>query len=126
MDFNLPTIAIAEDNKITRTVIRHFLCQCNYEVVIEADNGKALIEQLENAKVLPDVCLMDINMPVMDGFETTRQLKQRWPSIKVLAITEDDCIKQFSKMAEMGADGSIPKLCTMPELNKAIMDLIKK
>jgi DNA-binding NarL/FixJ family response regulator len=124
MDVSNATVAIAEDHVPSRKVIRHFLSRCNFNVIIEADNGKKLFEQLESATVLPDICLLDINMPEMNGFETTRRLKEKWPSIKILAISGDH-LYNLIKIKQMGADGFIHKNCTLDELNEAVLKVLK-
>jgi len=91
---------------------------------MEAENGKKLFEQLESATDLPDICLLDINMPEMNGFETTRRLKEKWPSIKILAISGDHLFNLI-KIQQMGADGFIHKNCTMVELNEAVQKVLK-
>jgi DNA-binding NarL/FixJ family response regulator len=125
MDVRNVTVAIADDHIPSRKVIRHFLSRCNHTVIMEADNGKKLFEQLETASVLPDICLLDINMPEMDGYETARTLKEKWPSIKILALSGDH-LYNLIKIKQMGADGFIHKNCTMGELNEAVIKVLKK
>lgn len=125
MDAHNATIAIADDHVPSRKVIRHLLTRCNHTVIMEADNGKKLLKQLEMAPVLPDICLLDINMPEMNGFDTARLLKQKWPSIKILAISGDH-LYNLIKIEKMGADGFIQKNCTPVELNEAVLKLLKK
>jgi DNA-binding NarL/FixJ family response regulator len=119
MEIRNATVAIADDHLPSRKVIRHFLSRCNYRVIMEAENGKKLFEQLESATDLPDICLLDINMPEMNGFETTRRLKEKWPSIKILVISGDHLFNLI-KIKQMGADGFIHKNCTLAELHEAV------
>lgn len=123
MEVRNATVAIADDHLPARKVIRHFLSRCNFRVIMEADNGKKLFEQLETATVLPDICLLDINMPEMNGFETARRLKEKWPSIKILAISGDHP-NNLVKIKQMGADGFIHKNCTLVELNEAVKKVL--
>lgn len=120
------TIAIAEDHVTTRSIISGFLSKCGYIVIFEVDNGSVLLERIEATDMIPDVCIVDINMPEMDGFETTKQLKQRWPSTKVLVISGEDYSGQVSKILHLGGDGFLPKHCTIEELIEAITNLYKK
>ena len=124
MDVRNATVAIADDHAPSRKVIRHFLSRCNFIVILEADNGKKLFEQLESATVLPDICLLDINMPEMNGLETARRLKAKWPSMKILAIS-GDYQYNLGKIKQMGADGFIHKNCTLVELNEAVQQVLK-
>lgn len=124
MEVRHATVAIADDHLPARKVLRNFLSRCNFTVIMEADNGKKLIGQLESATVLPDICLLDINMPEMNGFETARRLKEKWPSIKILAISGDHP-NNLVKIKQMGADGFIHKNCTLGELNEAVQQVLK-
>jgi DNA-binding NarL/FixJ family response regulator len=125
MDVMQLTIAIADDNRTAKMVLRHFLNKCKCKVVIEAENGRDLIAQIEKASQLPNMCLVDINMPEMDGFETTRQLKEKWPFIKVLALTENGSVSDICKMQQLGAEGCVSKLTTAPELDAVIKRLFE-
>ena len=75
-------LAIADDHKIFRNGLKATLEDCpDFDLLLEAGNGKQLIGQL--ATVTPDVILMDIKMPEMDGIQTTAYVKQFYPNIKV-------------------------------------------
>src|ERR1035438_3916432 len=88
IDESIIHVAYAEDYKIVRMGITAFLNTLGgIQVDIEADDGKDLIRQIQKAKEIPDVCLLDINMPGMNGFETIVELKKKWPDIKVLVLT---------------------------------------
>jgi DNA-binding NarL/FixJ family response regulator len=124
MDLRNATVAIADDHVPSRKVIRHFLSKGNYQVIMEADNGRKLLKQLESADDLPDICLLDINMPELNGFETAKLLKAKWPSIKILAISGDHLYNNI-KIKQMGADGFIHKSCTQLELNEAVGKILR-
>ena len=94
----------------------------NYTVLFEANNGQHFIEQL-NPNYLPDIVLMDINMPVKDGFETSLWLKQNYPYIKVLALSMYDNEQSIIRMLKNGAKGYILK-DTDPKEFKAALDSI--
>lgn len=125
MELKKTTIAIADDHRTTRSIISSFLSKSNFIVLFEVDNGEELIERIETTAMVPDVCIIDINMPRMDGFETTLRLKLQWPLIKVLAISGDQIPGQVLKIKLLGADGFIPKHCTIQELTNAITKLYK-
>jgi len=86
----MTNIALVDDHALLRSglagVINSF---GEYKVIFEADNGKQFIEQLKKNEK-PDVVLMDITMPEMDGFETTKWIKNNAPGIKVLVLSMMD------------------------------------
>jgi Response regulator containing a CheY-like receiver domain and an HTH DNA-binding domain len=118
------TVAIADDHVPSRKVMRNFLLKGNYRVIMEADNGQKLLTQLESAATLPDICLLDINMPELNGWETARLLKAKWPSIRILAISGDD-LYSLTRINHPGADGFINKNCTQVELNEAMSRILE-
>lgn len=96
----------------------------NYIVVLEAQNGKEFISQLENTTVIPDIVLIDIRMPEMDGYETVKIIKDIWPSIKTLVVTDYDHEYTTIKMLKTGVNGILLKSSTPETLYNAI-DSIK-
>ena len=112
-------IAIADDYKIYRDGLKVGLsADENLSVVAEADNGEDLLKELEAHS--PDVILMDLKMPIMDGMEATKIVRKKFPSIKVLVITmyEDD--KFIIHLMENGANGYLLKNAEPEEIRKSI------
>lgn len=112
-------IAIADDYKIYRDGLKVGLsADENLEVVAEADNGEDLLKLLE--QISPDVILMDLKMPIMDGMEATKVVRKKYPAIKVLVITmyEDD--KFIIHLMENGANGYLLKNTEPEEIRKSI------
>ena len=112
-------IAIADDYKIYRDGLKVGLSPDeNLEIIAEADNGEDLINALE--KALPDVIIMDLKMPIMDGVEATKIIRKKYPSVKVLVVTmyEDD--KFIIHLMENGANGYLLKNTEPDEIRKSI------
>jgi DNA-binding NarL/FixJ family response regulator len=112
-------IAIADDYKIYRDGLKVGLsADENLDVITEADNGEDLLKELE--KKLPDVIIMDLKMPIMDGMEATKMVRKKYPSIKVLVVTmyEDD--KFIIHLMENGANGYLLKNAEPEEIRKSI------
>ena len=86
-DVSSCTIAIADDHFELREALTGLLTTLGYDVVISAENGKELLEHIEKAEQMPDICIIDVIMPVMDGYDTAKELKRRWPAIKILAFS---------------------------------------
>jgi len=84
-------IAIIDDHLLFAQSLKGLINTFDqFEVTHEANNGKTFIENLKNASNLPEIALMDMNMPIMDGAETTYWLQKNFPEIKVLALSMDD------------------------------------
>jgi len=117
-------VAIVDDHKLVRNAIANILSQMDgIEVSILASNGAELISMLEQASNLPDVCLVDIQMPVMNGYDTAMNLKKRWPQIRILALSAFDNIFHVLEMLSNGAGGFLTKDCDPEELRSAIISI---
>ncbi|SKC58572.1 response regulator transcription factor [Ohtaekwangia koreensis] len=97
-----------------------------YKVLYEAENGKMLIDKFQQAVNIPDIVLVDINMPVMDGFETATWLTQNHPGIRILALSMQDEEETLIKMIRCGAKGYLLKNVHPTELEKALDALVDK
>lgn len=96
-----------------------------YQVIWEADNGKDFIDKLTSLEK-PDIVLMDIAMPVMDGFVTTEWLKKNHPDIKVLALSMFDKEEAILRMLKLGINGYVLKDADPSELKLALDDIHEK
>ena len=96
-----------------------------YDVLFEASDGRDLIRQLKHSR-RPDIVLLDINMPDMDGFETACWLKRNCPEIKVLALSMYDTDSSVVRMLKNGAKGYILKDIEATELREALDSIIEK
>jgi len=119
------TIALADDHVLLRNGLANLLRELDYEVVFEADNGKQFLEKLKTFPY-PQIVLMDINMPLMDGYETTLYLKNNYPDIKVLALSMYDDEYAVIRMIRNGAKGYILKDSDPAELKTALIDISTK
>lgn len=97
-------ISIVDDDEIIRKLLTVFLLRSAYEIAFEAVNGADCIKKLQAAEVCPDVIIMDIEMPVMDGFETVIKIKSLWPSIKIIVHSGLRDLKAQNRMLALGAD----------------------
>lgn len=79
------------------------------EVIALAENGAQAINICETEKALPDVVLMDIQMPIMDGIQATRQIKQRWPQVRVMMLTTFQDEQNIRLALLAGAEGYLIK-----------------
>ena len=115
-------IAYADDHTAVREGIASLISLSGkISVDIQAGNGDELLAALENADRLPDICVLDINMPGKDGFDTQAELMQRWPGIKTLVLTVHTEEYFIVKMILGGTRGYLLKSCSPSEIEKAII-----
>lgn len=119
------TIALADDHVLLRNGLAGLLRDLDYEVLFEADNGKQFIEKLQT-HTPPQLALMDINMPVMDGYETTLWLKRNHPEVRVLALSMFNDETAIIRMLKNGAKGYILKDTSPGELKTALQAVATK
>jgi DNA-binding NarL/FixJ family response regulator len=118
-------LAIADDHKIFRNGLKATLEDCaDFNLMIEASNGKELIGLLADRK--PDVILMDIKMPEMDGMQTTAYVHQNFTDIKVLALSMHNEDKYIVDMMKAGASGYLLKNAEPEEIINAISTVYNK
>jgi two-component system, NarL family, invasion response regulator UvrY len=116
-------IVLADDHVLLRNGLAGLVTNLGFEVMFECSNGKELIVKLDKND-LPDVVLMDINMPEMNGYETTLWLKNNYPLIAVIALSMYDDENAIIRMLKNGARGYVIKDADPMELKRAIDDVV--
>jgi DNA-binding NarL/FixJ family response regulator len=112
-------IALADDHKLFRETLRDMLkTEPGFQVVAEAENGLSAIEKVQKHR--PDIVLMDVKMPVMNGIDATRQITLQFPETKVIALSLDSDCSTVEKMRQAGATGYLPKVCSRNDLIETI------
>jgi len=113
------TLLLVDDHDVVRTGLRSFLeTQDGIRVVAEARTGTEALERA--AATTPDIAVMDISMPDMDGLQATRRLKKQSPSTQILALTVHDDKQYFMEMLAAGASGYLTKQAAADDLIAAI------
>jgi len=119
-------IAVVDDHMMFRRGLIHLIDLFpDYKVSLDADNGKDLIDKLK-PPAIPDIILLDINMPEMDGYSTARWLQTNYPEIKVLALSMLDSETSIIKMIQHGARGYLLKDADTEELGMAFKEVLEK
>jgi two-component system response regulator NreC len=112
-------LLLVDDHEIVRAGLRMLLqSQPDMEIVGEVETGRQAVAA---AKQLgPEVVLMDISLPDIDGFEATREIKRTLPGVQILALTMHESDEYFFKMLDAGASGYVPKKAAPTDLVSAI------
>ena len=112
-------ILVADDHALLRDGIRSLLgAYDDLDIIGEAADGKESVEKAE--ELVPDIIIMDIAMPTMDGIQATRLIMKQLPDTKVLILTQHDNREYISLCQEIGAAGFVPKRALARELVSAI------
>lgn len=119
-------IVLVDDHVLLRKGLADLVRNLGYEVLYEANNGKEFCEKLKSNNDHPQLVLLDINMPQMDGYETSLWLKNNYPDIKILALSMHDDENAVIRMLKNGARGYILKDTEPSELKMAIDSILQK
>ncbi|PZF71606.1 response regulator [Taibaiella soli] len=120
------SVAIVDDHQQMREMIRSVLQQLGFKVIISAPDGKTLIEQLNSAEKLPNVCLLDYNMPKMKGYQVAGLIRRQFPEIKIAALTANLETESLVKMVKNGATSYLIKSGDPLEWKEAIISLVNR
>jgi DNA-binding NarL/FixJ family response regulator len=115
------TIIIADDHQIFRESLSELLTKQGFKILGTAANGKQLLALLE--KSIPDVVIMDISMPEMDGYEASQKAVQKYPDIKILTLSSFGDEKYYYQMVQAGVKGFVLKNAGINELRQAIIEI---
>ncbi len=121
----MATILYVEDDLPNRILVRRILAAEGHEIV-EAGNAEEALQSLENLK--PDLILMDINMPEVDGFTLTKRIKQNpaWQHIPIIALTANVMKGDRERVLQAGCDGYIQKPIDVDALPRQIATFLKR
>jgi two-component system, NarL family, invasion response regulator UvrY len=119
-------VAVADDHSLLRQALAKLINSFeNFVVLFEANNGNEIKARLTK-HIIPDIVLLDVNMPDMDGYETAQWLHQNYPQIKVLALSMFSDENIIIRMLKLGAKGYILKNAEPEELKEALTSVLEK
>jgi two-component system response regulator DegU len=117
-------ILIVDDHPLFAQCLGSSLnCYEQFNVNAYAENGEVALKKIEISQ--PDIILLDLEMPVLDGEETARQVMKRYPNIKIIVISTHDEVEYVLHLLKIGVFGYVPKNCDIDTLVDAIEDVIK-
>lgn len=119
-------VAVADDHSLLRQALAKLINSFeNFTVLFEANNGNEIKSRL-GKHIIPDIVLLDVNMPDMDGYETAQWLHTNYPQIKVLALSMFSDENIIIRMLKLGAKGYILKNAEPEELKEALNSVLEK
>jgi DNA-binding NarL/FixJ family response regulator len=118
-------IGLVDDQKLFRQSLAALITGIDgFELVMEADHGADCLDKLKNLLAQPQVILMDMEMPEMDGMELNTKLHEQYPDIKVIVLSVHARERLIARMIEAGASGYLFKNCDKDELVTAIQTVV--
>jgi len=119
-------VALADDQQLFRQGLAQLIkANTDFDLVIEAENGKVFLDELKQLDTLPDIALIDMHMPEMNGVELNEMLQKHYPSIRAIILSVYDQERFIGKMIQAGASGYLTKNCETEELITAIQTTYK-
>lgn len=120
-------IAIADDHTLFRKGLIKLLDEDRYELLFDVENGNMLMDKIkENESNLPDIVIMDIEMPGMNGYEAVSYLRKHYPSVKILVVSMVDREEAIVRMLKLGVKGYLSKEMEPEDLRAALQSIINK
>lgn len=109
MKYKAITVAIVEDHALVRNGLVTILRKYGFDILFVAEHGKDFFDQLTICETTPDVCIMDLNMPVMNGFITIAKIREQEIPTGVIAFTMNNSEEYVQRAKQIGADECILK-----------------
>lgn len=116
-------VAVVDSYALIMYAVSNQLQLSGFNVTIEAKSGVDFIEQAVKCRFLPKVCLLDIDTPTIEEFETAKQIKMKYPDIKIVAYTLFE--QEYSEIKKFGIDAFVKKSCSMDYIKRHIYDLLE-
>ena len=123
----MKTVVIVDDHILVAKALTNIIEKFgDFKVLLELENGKQVVDRFRNNNFVPDILLLDINMPMMDGFETAKWVTEHHPDVKILALSVQDDENSLIKMIRSGACGYLLKNVRPIQLKEALNSVIDK
>jgi DNA-binding NarL/FixJ family response regulator len=121
------TVVVVDDHTLLSQAIGGLVNDFeNFETLYLCKSGKELLDTIKDPNKMPNIVLMDVNMPILNGIETTQILKEKYPEIKVLALSVEENEETIIKMLRAGAKGYLMKDTKKEILEEALQQIVSK
>lgn len=121
------SIVIVDDHILIAQALKAIISKFkNFEVIFECENGKELIHKIKTLKIIPNIVMLDISMPEMNGFETALWLKENHPEVKIIALSMQNDEQSVIKMIRNGAKSYLLKNTHSRDLEIALDKLVEE
>ncbi len=118
------SVSLIDDHVMLRNGLAKLIDEMkNYKVVSQSDNGRKFINEVANKNIIPDIVLLDVSMPIMNGYDTAKWIKENMPETKILVLSMFDDESSIIKMIKNGAKGYILKDSDPKELELALKSI---
>lgn len=125
MESQIIKIALADDHAMFRTALASVINKTgNFSIIIEASNGNELIAKMQKG-IIPDIVLLDLNMPELDGNDTARWLQTNYPDVHVIVLTMYHTDQMMIRLLQSGVKGFLTKDMELSELRSALNNVIR-
>ncbi|AXG71037.1 transcriptional regulatory protein DegU [Kordia sp. SMS9] len=122
----MTNIALVDDHLLFREGIKAiFQDEKEMKITLEASDGQEFLEVLRNAVVKPDVLLLDIRMPNLDGYETAKIVLEKYPAMKIIILTMHEEERHIIRMIELGVNGYLMKNASRNEVINCIESVLE-
>lgn len=116
------SVAVVDSYSLILYAISNQLQLSGFDVSIEAKDGEDFMEQIAISRSIPEVCILDIDTPDIEEFATARDIKLKYPEIKILAYTLFE--REYSEVKSYGIDLFVKKNCSIEHIKNIIVDLV--
>lgn len=120
-------ITIVDDHILIANALKSIISNFKqFEVIHISENGQDFQEKLKSKPIVPDLVLLDVSMPIMDGFETAKWIKEQYPNMLIMVLSMQDDEQSLIKMIKNGAKGYMLKNTQPKMLEKSLIHLVEK
>lgn len=117
-------IAIVDNHPLVREYLSGFIRNQGFNVVFNAENGLDCLSRMATVDLQPDLCILDVRMPRLDGFQTARHIRQTWPEVRILFYSTKIDAGTIAEALNSGGDAFLNKNCEPEEILDTIQSLL--